>query len=728
MAHGASDHLFIPWGELARGELLGAGGQGAVFRGTWTPRRGAARDVALKRLDADLGALGSAERARGALLDGVRELKRHCAAAMRCGERVCRIDGVSVDDAEVRIYLVMPLMAGGSLAGRIEAGMAEAERLAVAADVLEGMAELHRCGVVHCDIKPHNVLLDGAGRACLCDFGLAQWAQQSMRTQLRTQGGAGGRGTDNYMSPEQWDDELGETGAPADVWCAAATLSHLWTGRVPFAGKSHRQIMRAVCDRGEHPAVPGGEGEGAVPEPLRGVMLRAFSLEPAGRPTAAEMLAAARECVRAAAAGGDGGGGAAAGATRPCAVCGEDEPEAEAAGCEGGAGERHWACRACLEAWLASQEERLGDVFAAHGGNFPCGGLGTGCAGSFPREGLVPLLSPEWVGAFLRGLEAAARKKERAEVDAEFEALRRRLAEKDDPVVRHLLALQELQNDCCPGCGGAFLDFDGCFVLNCHRDVCRRGDVARKFCGWCLADLGHDNAGAHAHVRGCARSLTPGNYYGSPGDWERATAQRKRERTEGYLARECGGRGVRDRVLREGAAWLPEGLAGGAEVEERRRVLGEAGASGTLDLGGATVDLARPLEVRAGGAKTVRNGTLRWTGGDKGGLGNEGGYGVFVEGAGARLVLEGVTVVGTGVNVEGGGHARLARCAVRDAPRAGVVALGQGSRVEVEGGSVSGSKEGSGISAEQGGHAVVKGVQVEDNKLWVRVRVRVRVE
>ena len=69
MAGGASDHLSIPRGELARGEQIGAGGQGAVFRGTWTRRGGAARDVALKRLDADLGALGSAERARGALLD-----------------------------------------------------------------------------------------------------------------------------------------------------------------------------------------------------------------------------------------------------------------------------------------------------------------------------------------------------------------------------------------------------------------------------------------------------------------------------------------------------------------------------------------------------------------------------------------------------------------------------------------------------------------------------------
>ena len=145
-------------------------------------------------------------------------------------------------------------------------------------------------------------------------------------------------------------------------------------------------------------------------------------------------------------------------------------------------------------------------------------------------------------------------------------------------------------------------------------------------------------------------------------------------------------------------------------------VLGDAGGSGTLDLGGATVDLARPLEVRAGGTKTVRNGTLRWTGGDKGGLGYKGGYGVFVAGAGARLVLEGVTVVGTGVRVGGGGHARLARCAVRDAPRTGVLAHGLGGRVEVEGGIVSGSKEYDGICAQHGGHAVVKDVRVEDNQ------------
>ena len=73
-------------------------------------------------------------------------------------------------------------------------------------------------------------------------------------------------------------------------------------------------------------------------------------------------------------------------------------------------------------------------------------------------------------------------------------------------------------------------------------------------------------------------------------------------------------------------------------------------------------------------------------------------------------------MLGRGILAEEGGHAVVTGVQVKDNQRTGVLAHGPGSRVEIEGGSVTGSKEYYGISAQQGGHAVVKGVRVEDNQ------------
>jgi eukaryotic-like serine/threonine-protein kinase len=111
---------------------------------------------------------------------------------------------VSVYDfnAEVeRPYLVMAYMPGGSLQGLLdEGGRPDAER--VAADLLRALAHIHDAGVTHRDVKPGNVLFDGAGRACLTDFGVARPQDATAITQT-------GQipGTAPYMAPELWRGE-----------------------------------------------------------------------------------------------------------------------------------------------------------------------------------------------------------------------------------------------------------------------------------------------------------------------------------------------------------------------------------------------------------------------------------------------------------------------------------------------------------------------------------------
>src|SRR4051794_1420942 len=101
-------------------------------------------------------------------------------------------------DESERPYIVMEYVAGGTLADRIAAGEAEeVDPQRLASQLLSALAAIHAAGVVHRDVKPSNILLDGAGDAHLTDFGIAQ---PEDATQLTGTGEV--IGTLKYMAPE----------------------------------------------------------------------------------------------------------------------------------------------------------------------------------------------------------------------------------------------------------------------------------------------------------------------------------------------------------------------------------------------------------------------------------------------------------------------------------------------------------------------------------------------
>src|SRR5205814_460811 len=119
---------------------------------------------------------------------------------------------------------------GGSLADRLGTGgrlpLAAGRRLAL--DLLAALAAAHDAGIVHRDVKPANVLYDGAGNAKLGDFGAAHLVDFG-----QTQTG-GLLGTLAYMAPEQITG--GAIGPAADLYALAVTLFEALTGRLPFLG------------------------------------------------------------------------------------------------------------------------------------------------------------------------------------------------------------------------------------------------------------------------------------------------------------------------------------------------------------------------------------------------------------------------------------------------------------------------------------------------------------
>jgi eukaryotic-like serine/threonine-protein kinase len=126
-------------------------------------------------------------------------------------------------------YLVMDLVKGQSLRDLIPAGgLAETVVLNYADQLLEVLAYIHACGVLHRDIKPDNIIVQPDGRAVLVDFGLVKVAGISGKT--ATKSFLRGLGTPEYAPPEQYS---GGTDQRSDLYSLAATLYHALIGQAP---------------------------------------------------------------------------------------------------------------------------------------------------------------------------------------------------------------------------------------------------------------------------------------------------------------------------------------------------------------------------------------------------------------------------------------------------------------------------------------------------------------
>jgi formylglycine-generating enzyme required for sulfatase activity len=136
-----------------------------------------------------------------------------------------------------RPYFVTELVHGVSLA-ELNKPMAWQSALDIAIGLARGLAAAHRRNVVHCDLKPSNVMIDPEGVAKIIDFGLARIAADG------SSGGHAPVGTPDYMAPEVWRGEV--PGRRADVYSLGAVLFELVTGAPPFADVDPVELRHRV--------------------------------------------------------------------------------------------------------------------------------------------------------------------------------------------------------------------------------------------------------------------------------------------------------------------------------------------------------------------------------------------------------------------------------------------------------------------------------------------------
>ncbi len=249
--------------------LLGSGGMGAVYL---------ARDeqlgesVALKVI------------AGAALLDpaAADRFRREASAARRISHaNVVRIHDIGEEGG--MLFLSMEYIAGDSLSTLLDRhGTLPLPQLRqVVAQMCAGLDAAHAAGVVHRDLKPGNVLIDGTS-VKIIDFGLARLAHIEGMT-------ATGMilGTPEYMAPEQIRGQ--PVDARTDVYGLGAVIYHALTGRPPFSGDSPIAIGFKHCNEG---LVPPAQVKADVPAPWAQLVLRAMAKDPAHRFASAGELAA----------------------------------------------------------------------------------------------------------------------------------------------------------------------------------------------------------------------------------------------------------------------------------------------------------------------------------------------------------------------------------------------------------------------------------------------------
>jgi len=123
--------------------------------------------------------------------------------------------------------LIMEYAPCGSLFDRVQRGpLSTPELVLVGQHACDALTASHAAGVLHRDIKPHNLLIDAFGQVKVCDFGIASLARDG---EVRTKTGAL---TMAYASPEELDGS-DDIGPAADVYSFAATMLHLASGRRP---------------------------------------------------------------------------------------------------------------------------------------------------------------------------------------------------------------------------------------------------------------------------------------------------------------------------------------------------------------------------------------------------------------------------------------------------------------------------------------------------------------
>jgi eukaryotic-like serine/threonine-protein kinase len=219
-------------------------------------------------------------------LAGDESFRRRFLREARMAARLSHPNIVQVYDAgdeDGRPFIVMECVEGPTLAEELKrvGKLDPSQTVDLALQVCGGLEHAHGAGLVHRDVKPHNLLLRPDGTLKIADFGIARAAEATKMTQIGSV-----LGTAAYLAPEQAAGE--QVTAAADIYSLGCVLYECLTGRTPYVFET---LAELVTKQRDEPITPIRELEPSVPGTLEAAVMRCLARNPEYRPASAAELA-----------------------------------------------------------------------------------------------------------------------------------------------------------------------------------------------------------------------------------------------------------------------------------------------------------------------------------------------------------------------------------------------------------------------------------------------------